>query len=309
MKTNNFKFKNDADMDVHVYKWSPNNKMKIKGVLQIAHGMAEDAYRYERFAREITNAGYIVYANDHRGHGKTSKSIEEIGYLGKNSFNGMISDMTQLTQIIKSENEGLKIILMGHSMGSFLTQGYILEHSQNINAAILSGSCKNQKIMLKVGALISKREIKKYGDRHISKKMDKLSFGSFNNNFKPNRTDFDWLSSDEKEVDKYIDNPHCGAVFTSSFFYDFMTGISNLYDKQKLNKIPKNLPIYIFSGENDPVGKMGKGVIKLYKMYKKLGLENIKYKLYKNGRHEMLNEKNRDKVTKDIIDFLENISS
>lgn len=135
--------------------------------------------------------------------------------------------------------------------------------------------------------------------------MDSLSFGDYNNAFKPNRTKFDWLSRDDKEVDKYINDPYCGTIFTAGFFYDFLNGLKKIEDKKNFKLIPKNLPIYIFSGDKDPVGKFGKGVLNLYNRYKNHGVKDIKYKLYSEGRHEMLNEINRDEVMDDTVQWLD----
>ena len=140
-----------------------------------------------------------------------------------------------------------------------------------------------------------------------SELMDKLSFGSFNNKFKPTRTNYDWLCSVDEEVDKYIDSEYCGFICTTSYYYDLIRGLWKINEKENLNKIPKDLPVYIFAGDKDPVGDFGKGIINLYECYKALGIKDLKYKLYKNGRHEMLNENNKDEVIEDILNWINNI--
>lgn len=302
-----FVFKSEDGTDVFVYNWLPDDGVKTKGIVQISHGMAETAKRYERFAELLTENGYIVYANDHRGHGKTAKTIENLGYLAdEDGFNWLVKDLHKLTNIIKKENESMPLFLFGHSMGSFAGQKYIMLHGNEIDGLILSGSNGKQGIILNVGTIVAKREVKKNGRKAKSTKLDKLSFGGFNKEFKPNRTDFDWLSRDNDEVDKYIDDPFCGTVFTAGYFYDFLTGLKEIEDEDNLKMIPKDLPIYIFSGDKDPVGKFGKGVINLVNRYKEYGVKDISYKLYKDGRHEMLNEINRDEVMDDIINWLDN---
>lgn len=303
MKKSTFTFKDGQNEEIFVYKWEPDDK--IVAAIQLAHGMAETAARYERFAKALTDSGFIVYINDHRGHGNTAKKLENLGYLGEgDGFKLMIEDMYILTNIIKKENPNLPVFLFGHSMGSFLCQRYITLYSKELNGVILSGTNCNPGFIVNLGIIIAKREMKNKGRRFRSHKLNKLSFGNFNNTFKPNRTEFDWLSSDEKEVDKYINDPYCGEIFTTSFFYDFLNGVKNNYNKSALENISKDLPIYIFAGDKDPVGKNGKGIIKLYNMYKILNIVDVEYKLYKNGRHEMLNEKNKEEVTNDILQWL-----
>ncbi len=213
--------------------------------------------------------------------------------------------MNTLTNIIKEEYEDLPVFLFGHSMGSFASQRYIMEYGENLDGLVLSGSNGKHGIKLKAAELIASMEIKKHGRRYRSKKLDSLIFGGHNRNFKPAKTEFDWLSRDEKEVQKYIDDPFCGVLFTCGFFYDFIKGLQEIEDKDNLKKVPKNLPIYIISGDKDPVGENGKGVIRLRERYESLGVKDLNCKLYKDGRHEMLNEINKEEVINDVISWLE----
>jgi alpha-beta hydrolase superfamily lysophospholipase len=304
MRVENFTFVDKGNLQIFVYKWLPDEEVQVKGVVQIAHGMAETAARYEGFARALTNDGFVVYANDHRGHGKTAGEVEKLGDLGEDGFNSMVENMHGLNERIKEENPNLPIFLFGHSMGSFLTQRYICLYGNGLKGAIVSGSCGKQGMIIDVARLIAKGEIKKIGRSGKSNKLDKLSFGSYNNSFKPNRTGFDWLSRDNKEVDKYIADPFCGTVFTAGFFYDFLSGLKSIADQTEIKNVPKDLPIYIFSGDKDPVGKNGKGVLKLVKTYKEHGIKDLTHKLYKDGRHEMLNETNKEEVTFDVLKWL-----
>lgn len=305
MKCKEFYFKGKENLNIHVYKYTSEN-IKPKAVVQIAHGMSETAIRYKEFAQELTENGYVVYINDHRGHGITAKTIDNIGYLAeKDGFTCLVEDMNILTNIIKEENPHLPIYLFGHSMGSFASQRYIMEYGDNLAGLILSGSNGKHGKILKVAQLISKSEIKKHGRRHRSKKLDNLIFGGNNKGFKPSKTDFDWLSRDEKEVQKYIEDPFCGVLFTCGFFYDFIKGLQEVEDKENLKKVPLDLPIYIMSGDKDPVGKNGKGVLRLKDRYVNLGVKKVSCKLYEGGRHEMLNEINKEEVIKDIISWLD----
>ncbi|HBG3258667.1 TPA: alpha/beta hydrolase [Clostridioides difficile] len=306
MKCTNFTFKGEEGLDIYTYKWEDENIKKPKAVIQIAHGMAETAQRYETFAKVLTKNGYIVYINDHRGHGKTAKIIENVGHLAeKEGFRCLIEDMYTLTNIIKKENEDLPIYLFGHSMGSFASQRYIMDYSNNLAGLILCGSNGKQGIILNLAHLIINREIKKYGRRSKSNKINNLIFGGeiIRRNEK---TKFDWLSRDKEQVEKYINDPFCGVVCSCGFFYDLVQGLKEIEDKENLKKVPLDIPIYIISGDKDPIGKNGKGVLRLRDRYIKLGVKDVTCKLYKDGRHELLNEINREEVFEDIICWLNN---
>lgn len=300
-----FEFIDSEGIKISCYKWVPND-LEIKGIVQIAHGMTETATRYSEFAEELNKYGYIVYAHDHRGHGNTAKSKYELGYIADDDgFNWMVKDIKELTDIIKTENKNHKVILFGHSMGSFLSQSYVQKYGDSIDALILSGTNGKPKLYTKLGIIVSKIEMNLRGRKAKSKLMDKLSFGNFNSKFKNTRTPYDWLCSVEGEVDKYISNELCGFICSTSFYYDLVKGLWKIHDEENLNKIPKKLPIYIFAGSKDPVGYEGKGIINLFKIYKKNKIEDVEYKLYENGRHEMLNESNKYFVMEDIINWID----
>jgi len=299
-------FENPSGYLVHVYKWLPTKGSTIKGVVQIAHGMAEWAARYEEFANSLTAQGYIVFANDHRGHGRTARSPENVGYCGKDSFFGMTMDMYWLTNyLIRRDYPGLPIFLFGHSMGSFLAQLYITKWGDGLKGVILSGSNGKRGIDLYLGILIAGLQAALLGVKTRSKLLNYLSFGSFNRAFEPVRTDFDWLSRDPEEVDKYIADPFCGGVFSAGFFLDFFRGLISIYDARAVQGIPRELPVYILSGDRDPVGEFGKGPLKLAGFYRDLGLKDVTLKLYEQGRHEMLHETNRHEVIGDIIAWID----
>jgi len=302
MKSESFTFKTSDGTNIFTYKWMPEEASSIRGIVQIAHGMAEHAGRYERFAEVLTKAEYAVYANDHRGHGKTAGSQEEIGYFAdENGWGKAVEDMHTLTGIVKKENPNKPLFLFGHSMGSFLSRHYSMLYANELSGLILSGTGGDPGVIGKIGLFIAKVNAKFYGKKAKSEIMNKLSFSSFNGAFKPNRTDYDWLSRDSAEVDKYIKDPWCGAVFTAGFFCDMLEGIGYINKKENIAKIPENLPIYIFSGTKDPVGANTKGVIRVYKAFKKADIIDLEIKFYEDGRHEMLNEINRDEVFRDVI--------
>lgn len=297
--------KNTDGCELHVYKWLPSEGISIRGAVQIAHGMAEWAARYEEFAVSLSARGYAVYANDHRGHGRTAGSPENIGYTGRDGFNGMVRDMNTITGLIRKDYPGLPIFLFGHSMGSFLAQLYISKWGSGLKGVILSGSNGNQGIALYFGTLIARVLVALFGVRTRSRLLNYLTFGSFNRAFKPVRTDFDWLSRDTEEVNKYIADPYCGGVFTTGFFLDFFRGLKSLYDDRTVQGIPRELPIFILSGDRDPVGEFGKGPLRLAKFYRDLGMKDVNMKLYEQGRHEILHEINRNEAVEDIIAWID----
>jgi alpha-beta hydrolase superfamily lysophospholipase len=304
MSFENMTISNQKGINLQLYKWSPKGNVKKIGVVQIAHGMAEWAGRYDNFAERLVDAGYIVYANDHRGHGKTAKNVDDIGFLGKDGFNGMVRDLKVVQGLIQDENPDLPLFLFGHSMGSFLAQSFASQYGDTLKGIILSGSNGKLGNILHLGIIIAKLQVFLFGEKAKSRLLNKTTFGFYNKPFKPCRTPFDWLSRDTAEVDKYMDDIYCGGIFTSSFFYDFFKGLKTLYDDSKINLIPKNLPVYILSGSMDPVGEFGKGVTRLAQLYRRHGLTDVTLKLYKDARHEILNEINKDEVINDILQWL-----
>lgn len=288
----------------HVYQWLPDQEADIKGVLQIVHGMCETAERYARFASALTAAGYAVYAHDQRGHGLTAGSVERLGDVGENGFPLMVQDILRLGGIIRGNHPAVPLFLMGHSMGSFLVQKVIQAHSEGYEGFILSGT-NGPRSMLQPGKMLASIQSKLQGASHRSLMMNAIVFGGFNRAFSPARTDFDWLSRDPDEVDRYIEDPFCGAICTASFFRDFLGHLQEIQRPAGYDGIPRNKPIYLFSGDKDPVGLNGKGVERLASIYRGLGIPDVECRLYPDGRHEMLNEMNRDEVTADALAWLE----
>ncbi|GAB6988312.1 alpha/beta hydrolase [Paenibacillus pini] len=290
---------------VHVYQWLPDSSVAIKGVLQIAHGMCETAERYTRFAEKLTSAGYTIYAHDQRGHGLTAGSLSQLGNAGVDGFNRMATDIIQLGEFAAEQHPNVPLFLMGHSMGSFLVQKVMsMQGSHKYDGFILSGTNGPQSRLM-LGKSLARLQARMLGEGHRSLLMNGLVFGAFNRSFSPSRTDFDWLSRDPKEVDKYIEDPYCGAICAAGFFRDFFGLLQDIQQVETRSRIARNKPIYMFSGEKDPVGMSGKGVRRLESIYRDLSIEDVECRLYPEGRHEMLNEINRDEVTNDVIDWLD----
>jgi len=291
-------------VEIHVYEWLPD--ADPIGVVQIAHGMVEHGLRYQRFAEALTKEGIAVFANDHRGHGKTAKSGEERGHFAdQNGWDIAIGDMKQLNDVIRSRFPKLPIILFGHSLGSFLSRRYAQLYGNSISALILSGTGGDPGFLGSLGLLVAKREIRKKGKRAKSDLMNKLIFGRYNKAFRPARTPFDWLSRDPSEVDQYIQDPDCGFLASTTFYADLIKGLKELDRPEWLNRMPKDLPVLFISGDQDPVGANGRGVKQVYRNFKKVGMTDVTCKLYEGGRHELLNETNRMEVMRDIVQWID----
>ncbi|MEH7381485.1 lysophospholipase [Bacillus sp. JJ1533] len=298
-------FSTDDGVTIFYKKWESPEAIR-KGIVQIAHGMAEHIERYDLFVKSLIKEGYIVYGNDHRGHGKTGTNANLLGFFAEeNGFDLVVKDMLQLTDIIQKDHPNVPIFLFGHSMGSFLARRYIQTHGDKLTGVILSGTGGDPGLIGKVGIRIAQLEMKRKGKKAKSPLMNKLTFGSYNKAFSPNRTEFDWLSRDDKEVDKYIQDPLCGGIFTAGFFYDLVDGVAKVNSHNANKNIPKGLPMYFIAGDKDPVGNYSKGVLKSADMYKKLGIKDVTVQLYENSRHEILNELNKEKVYKDVINWLD----
>lgn len=272
-----------------------------RAAIMIAHGLGEHGARYARVAAALTEAGYLVTAHDHRGHGPKCRP-EDLGYFADdNGWQLCLDDMHAVAMRLKSDHPGLPLVFMGHSMGSFLGQTYIGEHGDILSAAILSGTAGPPPAILPMGRLVVAFERWRLGKRGKSKLVQQLLFGAQNDHFKPARTAHDWLSRDAAEVDKYIADPLCGAPNTTQIAVDLTQALAQLASPAMVVRIPRELPLYVFGGERDPVGAT---VGTLIDRYRAAGLK-VDVRLYPDGRHEMLNDINRDDVTRDLIAWLD----
>ena len=294
----------DDGLEIYVRCWH-NKNIEPRGVVQIVHGMAEHIERYNDFAQFLLSHGFIVYGEDHRGHGKTAEKAGIFGYFAeKAGFDRVVSDVYQVTQHIKEQHPTLPLFIFGHSLGSFITRRFIQKYSSEIFGVILSGTAGNPGVAAKLGKALAKWEIKKYGPKEPSHLMNRVIFGSYNKGFENVKNKFSWLSRDEEVVENYLKDPYCGFICSASFFYDLLTGLQMIHKDEDIQQIRKDLPILFISGDKDPVGAYAKGVKQAINQYKENGLKNIEAILYEEGRHEMLNEINKDEVYNDILRWL-----
>lgn len=287
---------------LYVNQWMPD--APPKALVMLSHGMAEHSGRYARLAEALCGAGYGVYALDQRGHGRTADEGTLGLYAEKDGWNKVVGDLARLNQHIGQQQPGLPIILLGHSMGSYIAQAYLLHHSASLNGAILSGSNLQPVALYRAARVIARAERLRQGLRGRSALIEFLSFGSFNKAFKPNRTAFDWLSRDPAEVDKYINDPLCGFRCTNQLWIDLLGGLQQISKASNLAQIDPGLPILVMGGECDPVSE-GKRLKSLAHTLRDAGCQHLQLNIYPQARHEVFNETNRDQVTADVLTWLD----
>lgn len=295
----------DGKTLIHVNQWTPLRR-EIRGIVQIAHGVAEYGARYAPFAQYLCQNGFVVVANDHLGHGKSLVDGCPMVYFGdENGWEHVVDDMEQLRQRTMKVFPGKPCFLFGHSMGSFLARTHLIRYPGRFSGCVICGTGHMSGLIVAGGTFIADSEIKKLGRRSYSEKADQLAFGAYNKRFAPNRTAFDWVSLNEENVDAYISDPLCGGKTTLGLFRDMMGGIGIITKQANLQKMDKNVPVFFIAGDQDPVGDMGKGVERAYRCFKKAGVQDVAIKLYHGLRHEILNEKTNQYVFHDVLDWLE----
>ncbi len=291
-----YRFKNKTGDYVYYLKWKTASP---KASLVIAHGMIEHPERYDHFAKYLNDNNIDVYAIYHIGHGEVA---EVLNHMGEGDFDKCISNLNELVELAKRENEKVPVILLGHSMGSMMCQHYITRY-RNIDGLILSGSTKS-KLLFKAGSVLATVVTALTKEKtKPCKFLYKIAFGMYNSHFKNPRTEFDWLCGNEEIVDKYLANPYCSGICSASFYKNVMTGMATMGEKKRLKNIDKNLPIFIYGGSCDAVADMGKGFYALEKQYKKIGVKKVKLIVYPGLRHEVHNEKNNGPVYCNVVRF------
>jgi alpha-beta hydrolase superfamily lysophospholipase len=290
----------------HIWR-SPESEAP-RAVVQIVHGMAEHAGRYSRLALALNTAGYAVFGQDLRGHGRTAAGPDDLGFFAEeDGWAKCVDDLWQVNRAIARMYPDCPIILLAHSMGSFLAQDFIAQHGEALAGVVLSGSNGALPPTATLGKGVAWLERQRLGPRGRSTLLDRLGFGSFNRDFAPARTPLDWLSRDAAEVDKYIADPLCGGMSTTQLWIDLLGGLSRIADPGLQARIPKELPIHIIAGDRDPVTRNTKGLIQLIEAYRRVGLSRVTHRFYEGARHELFNETNRDEVTRDLILWLDGV--
>ncbi|TBV00387.1 alpha/beta hydrolase [Phytopseudomonas dryadis] len=275
-----------------------------RAVLMVAHGMAEHSGRYARLGAALVAAGMQLYAHDQRGHGRTAEQGTLGHYADHDGWEQVVDDLASLNHHIRQQHPRTPIFLLGHSMGSYIGMAYLMRHSSSLQGAILSGSNYQPLALYRVAALIARFERWRQGATGRSALIERLSFGAFNKAFRPNRTAFDWLSRDPLEVDRYLADPLCGFRCSNQLWLDLLGGLQHITPPRNLAQIDPELPILVIGGECDPLSQ-GRRLQDLANALGRSGHARTLLKMYPQARHELLNERNRDEVTRDLIDWLE----
>ena len=297
----------DNQTQIHAVSWIPESE-KPCCIVQIVHGMAEYVERYEEFAHFMVSRNVLVTGEDHLGHGKSIREDKNPGYFcEQDPATVVVRDVHRLKKLTQAKYPGVPYIIFGHSMGSFITRNYLCRYGSGIQGAVICGTGMQPGALIAVSKLIAQAQKLLQGDNHISHFINKCAFGSYNKRIENPRTSKDWLTKEEEIVDKYLKDSLCGFTFTVNGFRTMFELISGSCKAQNLKKIPKDLPVYIISGTEDPVGDYGRGVQAAYDSMEEVGMTNLSMKLYEGDRHELLNETDRDVVMEDIWNWLKNV--
>lgn len=294
----------DGKTQIHVCEWS--DVKNPVGVVQIAHGVAEYAARYEPFAEFLNAHGMIVTANDHIGHGASvAEGAPRLCFGKKNGWQNVTQDLYTLRDLTGRKYPDLPYFLMGHSMGSFLARTYLIRYPGTVYGAIIMGTAQQPSALLAAGRAFAAFEKRRIGCGSYSPAISNLAFGMYNMKFSPNRTAYDWLSVNEENVDRYLADPLCGGKISVGLLCDMFGGIAFICDQKNAERMNPNTPVLFISGGQDPVGDMGDGVRKAYRSFQKAGIKDVELKLYEGLRHEILNEDCREAVCNDLWSWIE----
>jgi len=289
---------------IHARMFIPNGE--VRGVVQIAHGIAEHINRYDGFMQFLAQHGFVAVGNDHLGHGQSVTDSKELGAFAKeNGWEYVLNDMNKLYELTIEKYPDVPYIFFGHSMGSFLIRHYVILHPNQPAMVLLSGTGHQGKLLTYGGHTLSKFFVKIFGSDKVSNFLNNIAFGSYTKGIENLRTSSDWLNRDPVEVDKYINDPLCGFIPSNGMFCDMSGGIIFITNSKNIEKMNKTVPIFLISGSDDPVGEYGKGVERAYHAFKDAGIEDVQMKLYPGARHEILLELNHDEVYSDILNWIE----
>lgn len=286
---------------IHTCRWEPEGE--IRGILQIVHGVAEYIERYDDFARFLNSHGFLVVGEDHMGHGG-SIGDGTAGYF-EGGWDAAVADTYALFERTKAEFSGVPYFLLGHSMGSFMARTFLFRYPDcGLRGAIIMGTGWQPKLVLQGGRALTALQVKREGGKAVSDSVQSLMFGAYNKPFPDAATPYDWLNTDPARVAAYMDDPLCGFPVTNGLARDMIAGLSMIEDPRNLARMDKNLPILFVSGDHDPVGDLGKGVIAAHRAFEKAGMRRTERKLYPGMRHEILNEPGHAEVYGDILRWI-----
>lgn len=293
---------------LHLHRWGPSAGRPVRAVVVLAHGMVEHAARYAHLGERLARAGYAVSAADHRGHGRTvlaGGGPEGLAHLGdEQGFAAVVDDLLVVLEEEQGRHPGLPVVLIGHSMGSFVARAFAARHGDRLDALVLSGTAGDPGVAGLLGERLARLECRLRGPRARSPLMEALTLGPYNRGFRPARTRFDWLSRDEAQVDAYVADELSGGHGTAGFYRDLLTGLRWVSEPSTAARMPRDLPVLIVSGEVDPVGG-AKAVAEVAGLFRTAGLTRVDTKVWPQARHEVFNEINRDEVEDHLVDWLD----
>lgn len=293
-------------MPIPITRWDVASP---RALVHVVHGMAEYGRRYARVAAALNAAGFAVWAHDHRGHGDhmSRDGTRRPGHFGDDGWDGLVRDTQEASRQCQASAPGTPLLLLAHSMGSFVAQAVLTRSGGEYAGVVLCGSNGPPGALERAGVLLARLEARLRGETTPSQWVQQAAFRQYNAVFAPTRTDADWLSRDPAEVDAYVADPLCGFPLTAGAWRDFLVGKSGLGDQTLLRRIPPALPLRLIAGDRDPVGEQGAGVRRLLDTYRRAGLTRVSMQLYPDARHELLNESNRDEVTRDVIAWMDEV--
>lgn len=294
----------DGETNIHAIRWIPEGEPRA--ILQIVHGMQEYIDRYDEFARFLAERGILVTGNDHLGHGQSIPENGSYGYFCKyDAATVLVRDVHRLKKMNQEKYPGVPYIILGHSFGSFVTREYISRYGTGIDSVIIMGTGMTPGALIGVSKCLCKIQKLFLGDKHKAKMLNNIAFGTYLDKIDNPRTEFDWLSHNEADIDKYIANPANNFMFTVNGFSTMAELLSRVQNPKKMGRIPKELPILLIAGKEDPVGSYGAAVEQLYNIYKnELKIKSVELKLYDGLRHEILNEIGKEAVYEDLLNWI-----
>ena len=297
--------------EISVNRWIPDEGKEIKAVIVLSHGMLEHALRYDRIGCELAEKGFVFNAHDHRGHGKTAFNAEQKGtgefavLAKKDGFDKVVGDLGEIIAKVKTDFPGKKVILFGHSFGSFVSQAFIERHGSELAGCVLCGSAGPQKAGVIAGLTLTALMWPFHKYNYKSQTLQNIVYGGYFKRIKEKKNGFEWLSVSESNVDMYMNDSWCGGIASLEFFRDLFKGLNNIHNMKNIKKIPSELPVFLIAGGDDPVGSYGETLKKLVSIYKKNGVKYAELKLYEGYRHEILNEEISEQVLDDVLSFIE----
>ncbi len=297
----NFMRSSNGKRDVAYYVYVPDEG-PVRGIVQISHGMCDYVENYALFAQRLTSAGIVVCGNDHLGHGNTAEDERDLGYFGSGGFVSVVKDLRKMNKIIRSMYKGVPLVLFGHSMGSFMARYYVTAFPNTVDGAIFAGTAGTNNPAGTARALAVAIG-KSRGNHYRSQMLHRLAFKTYNQRF-PSAGEFAWLSRDPAAGRKYENDPKRNFIFTASGFYGLFSVLYAVSKESWAVAYPKNLPTLLMAGDMDPVGNYGKGPSEVYERLVRAGVKNVQLKLYKDARHELHNETNKEEFFADVIGWI-----